>query len=183
MSSLGFALFDTALGSCGILWSEQGVQAVQLPERDAAATKARLQRRHADAHEAAPPTAIAKAIAGIVALLSGDKSVDFKEVPLDTAALPDFHKRVYEIISRLKPGETMTYGAIANELDAGPDGDARAVGYALGRNPIPVIIPCHRVVAANGKLGGFSAPGGRETKLRLLAIEGGAPDNKQPSLF
>ncbi len=178
-----YCVFDTALGPCGLLWGERGIVAVQLPEHSREATRAHLLRRHAAAEEAAPPPAIAKAIAGIQALLGGDRSVSFADAPLDTEALPAFHRRVYDVICRLKPGETMTYGAIANELDAGPDGDARAVGYALGKNPIPVIIPCHRVVAANGKLGGFSAPGGRETKLKLLAIEGGAPDNKQPSLF
>lgn len=178
-----YAVFDTALGPCGLLWSERGIAAVQLPEHSRDATRARLLHRHGDAREATPPPAIARAIAGIQALLGGDRAVDFSDVPLDTEALPAFHRRVYDVISRLKPGETMTYGAIASELNEGPDGDARAVGYALGKNPIPVIIPCHRVVAANGKLGGFSAPGGRETKLKLLAIEGGAPDNKQPSLF
>jgi len=180
---MNYCVFDTALGPCGILWSERGIAAVQLPEYSRDATRDRLLHRHAGAEQATPPPTIAKAIAGIQALLGGDRSVDFSGVPLDTDALPAFHRRVYGVISRLKPGETMTYGAIASELDAGPDGDARAVGYALGKNPIPVIIPCHRVVAANGKLGGFSAPGGRETKLKLLAIEGGAPDNRQPSLF
>ncbi len=181
---MNFALFDTALGPCGILWGERGIAAVQLPEPSRTATRARLLRQHADAAEAMPPPAIARAIAGIQALLGGDRSVNFADAPLDIAALPAFHRRVYTVICRLKPGETMTYGAIASELDAGPDGDARAVGYALGKNPIPVIIPCHRVVAANGKLGGFSAPGGRDTKLKLLAIEGGgAPDHRQPSLF
>ncbi len=181
---MNFALFDTALGPCGILWGERGIAAVQLPELNRQATRARLLRQYPAAQEAAAPAAIAQAIAGIQALLAGDRSVTFSDAKLDTAALPAFHRRVYAVICRLRPGETMTYGAIAAELDEGEAGDARAVGHALGKNPIPVIIPCHRVVAANGKLGGFSAPGGRDTKLKLLAIEGGgAPDNRQPSLF
>jgi methylated-DNA-[protein]-cysteine S-methyltransferase len=96
--------------------------------------------------------------------------VDLTFIQLDMDSLPQFHQRVYEIARSIPPGATLTYGEIATRL--GDPGSARAVGQALGRNPIPVIVPCHRVMAAGGKTGGFSAPGGAATKLNLLAIEG-----------
>jgi methylated-DNA-[protein]-cysteine S-methyltransferase len=179
----GFTLFDTAIGRCGVAWSERGVAGVQLPERNEAATRARLLRRHGEAREATPPPEIARAIDGIVALIGGERC-DLSDIAIDLADVPEFNRRVYAIARTIAPGTTLTYGAIAARLG---EPDARAVGEAMGRNPIPVIVPCHRVVAAGGrtggyKTGGFSAPGGVATKLRLLAIEGARLDD-EPTLF
>jgi methylated-DNA-[protein]-cysteine S-methyltransferase len=179
---MNFALFETALGTCAIVWSGRGVTGVQLPEADAAATWARVQRRYPSAVEAAPPPSIAQAIEGIVALLDGDAR-DLSSIVIDDADTPEFNKRVYAIARQIPPGATMTYGEIAERL-SGRTGDkslARAVGTALGENPCPIVMPCHRVLAAGGKTGGFSASGGVVTKLKLLTIEGAQPGG--PTLF
>jgi methylated-DNA-[protein]-cysteine S-methyltransferase len=165
----GFALFDTPLGRCGIAWTERGVCSVQLPESSDAATRARLRRRHPEAREGTPDEATSRAIAGITALLRGER-VDLGVVALDMRAVPDAHRRVLEVARTILPGQTSTYGEIAARL--GQPVDARAIGEALGRNPFPIIVPCHRVLAVNGKLGGFSAHGGAATKRRMLIIEG-----------
>lgn len=140
-----------------------------LPEQTDHLTRARVARRFPQALEDTPAPFVQHAIEGIVALLTGE-SRDLSDVPLDLDAVPEFHRRVYDVARTIKPGTTLSYGEIAARLGE-PDA-ARAVGQALGRNPIPVIVPCHRVLAANGGTGGFSAPGGTATKLRLLAIEG-----------
>ena len=177
MVTHGFALFPTSLGSCGISWGEGGVTGVQLPEGDAEATRQRVLRRHPTAVETdSPPGEVAQAITAIQALLRGERQ-DLAAVPLDLDAVPPFHRRVYEVARAIPPGEVLTYGEIAQRL--GELGGARAVGQALGQNPFPLVVPCHRVLAAGGKLGGFSAHGGVTTKVRLLTIEG-API--QPSL-
>lgn len=170
----GFTVFETAIGACGIAWNDSGVVGVQLPEGDAAATRARLARRHPLLTEAAPPEWIERAIAAIQTLLRGDRAahVELGRVALNLAAATPFEQRVYDAARRIRPGDTSTYGEIARQV--GSPGAAREVGAALGRNPIPIIVPCHRVVAANGKTGGFSGAGGVKTKLRMLAIEGGA---------
>lgn len=167
-SAYGFTLFDTALGTCGILWGERGIVGVQLPESGDRETRARLLRRSPGARQVAPPPDVRRAIDGIVALLRGERR-DLSSVVLDMDALPTFHRRVYEAARTIPPGATRTYGELATSL--GEPGAARAVGQALGQNPFPIVVPCHRVVAANGKTGGFSAKGGVTTKLRLLAIE------------
>lgn len=174
----GFALFDTAIGFCGIVWSERGVAGVQLPEKDAAATRARVLRRFPAALEAEPPPDVRGAIEGIAALLDGELR-DLSGVTIDDEGTPEFNARVYAIARTIPPGRTMTYGEIAERL-----GDrllAREVGTALGQNPCPIVMPCHRVLAAGGKTGGFSASGGVMTKLRLLSIEGAQPGG--PTLF
>lgn len=178
MKVLNFALFDTAIGVCGIVWSARGVSGVQLPEKDAAATRAGVGRRYPDAREVPPPPAVQAAIDGIVALLAGDPR-DLTGIAIDDAAIPPFNRKVYAIARAIPPGQTMTYGGIAERL--GDRTLARAVGRAMGENPTPIIMPCHRVLAANGKSGGFSAPGGVITKLRLLTIENAQPDS--PTLF
>ncbi|MCW5889273.1 MAG: methylated-DNA--[protein]-cysteine S-methyltransferase [bacterium] len=172
----GFALFETAIGRCGIAWGERGIVGVQLPETGDGATRARLARRFA-ATEAPPPPEVQEAIAAIVALLRGE-GTDLAHLGLDMSAVPEFHRRVYEAARRIPPGATRTYGEIATAL--GAPGSARAVGQALGRNPFAIVVPCHRVLAAGGRTGGFSANGGVSTKLRMLAIEG-AP--AQAALF
>lgn len=174
-------VFDTPLGSVGIAWGASGVVGVQLPEATEAATRARLARAHPGAEEttAPPPPQIQRAIDGIVALLGGAPD-DLRDVPVDLDGVPEFDRGVYAVARAIEPGQTLTYGEIAARLGA-PRG-AREVGQALGHNPVPLIVPCHRVLAAGGKLGGFSARGGVTTKLRLLEIEGAEPNN-QPALF
>lgn len=180
----GFALFDTPIGACAIVWGARGLLAVYLPEADADATRRRLQRRWPGAIEAADaaarPAAAIAAIDAIIALLRRERLDDLRSIALDMARIPAFNQRVYEIARAIPPGRTRTYGEIANEL-----GDAtlsRAVGQALGANPFPIVVPCHRVMAAGGRAGGFSAPGGLVTKLKLLQIEG-APLGGTPGLF
>ena len=167
-TALHALVFDTAIGRCGIAWSERGVVGVQLPEANEAATRARLRRRFPGAVESAPPPVIQAAVDGIVALLSGEPS-ELEAVELDLHDVPEFHASVYRVTRTIPPGETLSYGEIAERL--GDPGAARAVGQALGANPIPIIVPCHRVLAAGGRAGGFSAPGGVMTKLKLLEIE------------
>ena len=161
--------FATAIGRCGIAWSDRGVVGVQLPEASEAATRAQLQRRFPAATEAPPTPPIQAAIDGVVALLEGENAGDLSKIELDLRAVPAFNAAVYRVARTIPPGETLTYGEIAARLD--DPGAARAVGQALGANPIPIIVPCHRVLAAGGRAGGFSAPGGVMTKLKLLEIE------------
>ena len=166
------ALFDTAIGRCGIAWTDRGVACVQLPEGSDASTRARLISRCRGAQPGNPPAHAQHAIDGMTKLLQGER-IDLADVTLDMASVPDFHRRVYEITRSIPPGETLAYGDIAGRL--GLPGSARAVGQALGRNPFPIIVPCHRVLAAGGRMGGFSAHGGTDTKLRLLDIERAVP--------
>jgi methylated-DNA-[protein]-cysteine S-methyltransferase len=130
--------------------------------------RARLARRFPDAAEAEPPAFVRDAVAGIVRLLAGE-AVDLSDIPLDLSAASDLERRVYRAALRIPHGEVRTYGEIAREI--GADGAAQAVGVALGRNPVPIVVPCHRVLASGGKSGGFSAPGGVSTKFRMLEIE------------
>jgi methylated-DNA-[protein]-cysteine S-methyltransferase len=173
-----FALFDTAIGICAIVWNTRGVAGVQLPEQDAAATRARLKRRFPKAREGALPPAIQDAIDGIVALLLGEPR-NLIGIAIDDEDVPVFNRKVYAIARAIPPGQTMTCGAIAERL--GDKSLARAVGQVMGENPTPILMSCHRVLAANGKTGGFSASGGVVTKLRLLTIEGAQPGG--PTLF
>lgn len=176
---IGYAIFDTALGRCAIAWGPRGVVRVLLPDSDDAALKRSVTSRFPDAQDAVAPAEIARAIALIQALMRGE-GADLDAIALDLEELGDFDRRVYAIARRIPPGGTRTYGEIAREL--GGNQWSREVGQSLGRNPWPIVVPCHRVMGADGKLVGFSAPGGVETKLRLLEIErrlAGAP----PSLF
>jgi len=173
-----FALFDTAIGRCAIAWNGKGIVGVLLPERDDAVLRARLLRRHPGARETATPDRVARAIDGIVTLIAGEHR-DLSDIVLDLRGVPEFNRRVYAVARTIKPGATLTYGAISAQLG---EPDARRIGEAMGRNPCPIIVPCHRVVAAGGKTGGFSAPGGAATKRRLLAIEG-ARTEAEPTLF
>ena len=178
MTTYSFSLFDTAIGTCGIVWTARGIAGVQIHNASERATRATLLRRFAGAEEAAPPAQVQRAIDGIVALLNGEKR-DLSGVTIDADDLPEFNRKVYDIARTIPPGSTLTYGEIAERL-----GDkllARDVGQALGKNPTPLIVPCHRVLAAGGKTGGFSAPGGVVSKLRLLTIEGAQPSG--PTLF
>ena len=176
----GFALFETAIGTCALAWGPRGLVGVQLPEENGeAATRARMRRRFADLSEAEPPDSARHAIAAIQGLLNGE-SDDLGDIVLDMSAVSEFHQRIYAIARRIPPGQTRTYGEIAAEL--GDKGLSRAVGQAMGHNPFAPVVPCHRVLAAGNKPGGFSAGGGALTKLRMLDIEGARP-NGMASLF
>src|SRR5262249_3595123 len=169
MTEHGFALFDTDIGRCGIAWGAHGITGVQLPEASEARTRARLVRRYPHAREAPPPADVRRVIDGIVALLRGAAGALAAAAPGLDGGAAEFDRRVYEVARDIAPGATLSYGEIAARL--GERGLARDVGQALGRNPFPIIVPCHRVLAAGGKAGGFSANGGVTTKLRLLTIE------------
>ena len=174
-----YTLFETAIGWAGVAWGDLGLVAVHLPERDAEIARRGFLRRFPEVVEAPAPAELASAIERIQALMRGEKA-DLSAAPLDLSRTPEFNARVYEIARAIPPGETLTYGEIAERL-----GDkllARDVGAALGKNPWPIVVPCHRVTAAGGKPGGFSARGGVNTKLKLLAIEG-APAAAQADLF
>jgi methylated-DNA-[protein]-cysteine S-methyltransferase len=164
-----YHLFGTALGAVGVAWSGRGLLRLQLPEATRGATERRLRGRLVGATAAEPPAPIRRAMAAIERYLGGER-VDFAAVELDLAGVSDFHRQIYDAARRISWGETTTYGMLARKTGF-PDA-ARAVGQAMGRNPIPIIIPCHRVLASGGKAGGFSAFGGAETKQRLLALEG-----------
>jgi len=179
MPAFSFMLFDTAFGRCGIGWSEFGVACVQLPEATVRDTQKRLCSVLPGASPAEAPKAIQKAMAGISAALRGEaKSLSF--IALDMRQQSPFYRQVYEVTRKIPAGDTVTYGDIAVRLNS--PGAARAVGQALGRNPFAIVVPCHRVLAANGTLCGFSAHGGTATKLRLLQLEGAfdAPRPRQP---
>jgi methylated-DNA-[protein]-cysteine S-methyltransferase len=178
VSRFGFAVFETAIGCCGIVWSGRGIVGVQLPEDNAGATRSRLLRRFPFACEAAPPAQVQCTLEDIVALLGGEHR-ELGHATLDREAVPDFNRRVYDVARTIPAGTTWSYGEIAERL--GDRNLARDVGQALGENPFPIIVPCHRVMAAGGKTGGFSAPGGVRTKLRMLSIERAQP--RGPTLF
>lgn len=175
----GFALFETAIGTCAIAWGPNGVVGTSLPSKNAAASRAFLKKRQPDAIEAHPPPTVQTVIDDIVALLQGEKR-DLKSAPLDYTGLADFHRRAFDLARTILPGEVITYGEFAKRL--GDPGAARAVGQAMGANPFPIIVPCHRVLASGGKTGGFSALLGLETKMQMLTIERAKLDDK-PSLF
>jgi methylated-DNA-[protein]-cysteine S-methyltransferase len=179
MSECAFTIFETALGRCALMWRGGLVVGAALPEASEAGLRASLNRRFPGSAEADPPPFVRAAVEAVVRLLSG-MAEDFREVGLDTGDLPAFDRSVLEETRRIPCGETRTYGEIASAVES--PGAARAVGRALGRNPIPIIIPCHRVLAASGRSGGFSAPGGASTKLRILEIEG-ARRGSGPELF
>ena len=174
--TLSYTLFDTPIGRCGVAWSERGIARIQLPEASDAKTVRRLAMND-DLRLAEPPPAIARAIEQMRRHLGGDRQ-DFRGVPLDTSGVPDFHRRVYEAARKVSAGRTISYGELAARI--GAPGAARAVGQALGRNRFAIIVPCHRVLAANGRAGGFSAHGGLGTKRRILAAEGVELEERLP---
>ena len=171
MGLLRHAVFDTAIGACAVAWHGGGLVGVWLPEGSAEALRQRVLRRHADAVSSTPDGPARRAVDGITALLAGAPD-DLADVALDFdfAQAPLFFRRVWTASRAIPPGSTRTYLELATTL--GEPGAARAVGQALGRNPFPIVVPCHRVLAAGGRSGGFSAPGGVRTKALLLEIEG-----------
>lgn len=179
MDRAGFTLLPTAIGSCGVAWRDDVVVGVALPEADDAATERRLRRTVPDAQSDAPPPSVRAVLDRIVALLDGE-AVDLADVVVEVRHESDFSRRVHEVVRSIPPGRTLTYGEVAERV--GEPGGAQAVGRAMGSNPVPIIVPCHRVVGAGGRPVGFSAPGGVATKQRILRIEGAAAGG-QPSLF
>ena len=166
-----YAVASTALGAFGVVWGEAGIARTWMHARTPDSTRRQILRAFPDAEEAPPPAGVATAIADVVALLAGESRMVGGE--LDMRPIPEFDRRVYDLARTIPPGETLTYGAIAKALGEEPM-RARDVGAALSRNPFAPIVPCHRVVAANGQLGGYSAPGGTASKRRLLELEGAA---------
>lgn len=170
------AIFDTALGAFGIGWTDEGLARVLLPGDDEAAMRESLGR---DGGAPGEPTRAISALMDRIEDYAEGERVEFFDIALDLAGVPDFHRRAYDLLLQVKWGETLTYGEMARRL--GDVNLSRAVGQAMGANPVPLIIPCHRVLAGNGKPGGFSAPGGALSKVKMLALEGvfvGAPEGQ-----
>jgi methylated-DNA-[protein]-cysteine S-methyltransferase len=165
-----YAIFETAAGFCGIAWNDVAITRFRLPARNAQAAERILLRGLRNAKASAPPPAGADVIAAAKRYFEGEK-IDFSAVTLDLGEQDEFFQRIYAAARLVKWGDTTTYGALAKELGAGPEA-ARDVGQAMAENPVALIIPCHRVLAAGRKLGGFSAPGGSSAKARMLALEG-----------
>ena len=164
--------FETELGRCAVRWSDAGITRVLLPQRT-------LDPLPALDTASEVPSFIRHAVEGITAVMAGEPR-DLSDVPLDERGIEPFNRTVYAATRTIPPGTTRTYGEIARAIGK-PDG-ARDVGAALSRNPFPIVVPCHRVVAANGALTGFSAPGGLATKRRMLELEG-VPGYGQLALF
>ena len=169
MSAPFFHVFDTALGRCAIIWRAGLIVRILLPESTSDRLRARILKVQHGAEERRPPAPVAAVAEKIIALCRGEPQ-DFKDAPLDRSGIDPFAAQVYAALEKIGFGETTTYGAIAEAL--GGRALSRAVGAALGANPFPIAVPCHRVTAAGGAMGGFSAPGGAATKRKLLEIEG-----------
>ncbi len=169
MEHAAYTVFKTPIGHCALAWNAAGLVAVQLPEGSVATTARRICGRLPGAIRRAPPRSVQRAIDAILCLLRGGTD-ELALIPLDLSLYSAFCRRVYELTRAIPAGETLTYGELAARV--GEPGAARAVGQAMARNPFPLIVPCHRVLAAHGGAGGFSARGGVDTKFRLLRIEG-----------
>ena len=165
-----YHLFDTAGGFCAIAWNAVGITRFQLPAESAAATERNLLRRVPGAEPATPPQSVLDTVDAVKRYFAGEKT-DFSGVELDLAGQAGFFLRIYAAARRIGWGQTSTYGTLAREIGVGPEA-ARGVGQAMANNPIPLLIPCHRVLAAGGKVGGFSAPGGAASKIKMLELEG-----------
>lgn len=174
MGWMRYTLIDTALGTFGLAWTEKGVARVALPGPDRSRTEMWISRDPAE--PGFPDGALAGLPERIRRYAAGER-VDFTGVPLDLDHIADFNVACYGELLKLGYGETTTYGAIARTL--GDVALSRAVGQAMGANPIPLIIPCHRVLAADGRTGGFSSPGGVTAKMKMLALEHAASPTGQ----
>ena len=174
-----YLIFETAGGFCGIAWSSAGITRFQLPTRSAEATERLVQRRVPGAEPGAPTPEVAEVVAAVQRYFAGEET-DFSGIKLDLGERDPFFAQIYTALRRVGWGRTTTYGALAKEIGAGPEA-ARDVGLAMSRNPVPLIIPCHRVLAAGGKVGGFSAPGGSAAKVRMLELEGVRVDPPRPA--
>jgi len=179
-----YHIFETAGGYCGIAWNDIGITRFQLPAQSADATERNVLRRVPGADPGAPTPTISAVITAVRRYFDGEV-IDFSDVALDLDSQDAFFRQIYHALRRVGWGHTTTYGSLAKELGAGPQA-ARDVGQAMAQNPVPLIIPCHRVLAAGGKVGGFSAPGGATSKVRILELEGvhvGTPEPAQQSLL
>ena len=165
-----YLIFETAGGFCGIAWNNVGITRFQLPTKSAAAAERTLLRRVPGAEHGAPTPEVIEAVAAVKRYFEGEQT-DFSGFRLDLGEQDPFFEQIYAAARRIGWGQITTYGTLAKELGAGPEA-ARDVGQAMARNPVALIIPCHRVLAAGGKIGGFSAPGGSAAKIRMLALEG-----------
>ncbi len=170
-SQNSYCLFDAAIGVCGIAWSNHGIIRFQLPEKDQSATEKRLRSRLANPFSGNPTLKIQQLIADVQRYFGGAQ-INFSSVILDLWNISPLHRKIYETARKIQWGQTMSYGELARQAGFEAPRLARDVGVAMARNPIPIIIPCHRVLAAGKKIGGFSAHGGRFTKERLLSLEG-----------
>jgi methylated-DNA-[protein]-cysteine S-methyltransferase len=183
MRNLHHHVFETTSGFCGIAWSDAGVARFQLPAKSAADAERMMRRRAPGAEPGVPTPMVGEVVAAAKGYFEGNET-DFAQVALDLDGQDEFFKRAYAAARRISWGQTTTYGTLAKELGGGPE-TARDVGQAMASNPIPLIIPCHRVLAAGGKIGGFSGPGGAAAKIRMLGLEGiqvGSPiDGRQAS--
>ena len=175
-----YIVFDTALGFAGIAWNDAGITRFQLPSATAEATAHNLLRRAPGAEEALPPTPIAQAVDAAKRYFAGEQ-IDFSDMTLDLTGQDDLYRKIYAAARRIGYGQTTTYGGLAKAIGRTDWEAARDVGQAMAKNPVALIIPCHRVLAAGGKIGGFSAPGGAETKAKMLALEGVHLGPKQQS--
>lgn len=178
-----YLIFETACGFCGVAWNDVGITRFQLPASTAAATGRSLLRRRPGAEPGTPPPKVAELVAAVQRYFEG-KPMDFSGVEIDFTGQDPFARQIYAALRRVGWGRTTTYGTLAKEPGAGPE-VARDVGQAMANNPVPLIVPCHRVLAARGKIGGFSAPGGSTAKLRMLRLEGvevPQPKPAQPAL-
>lgn len=165
-----YFIFETAGGFCAIAWSNVGIAGFQLPTRSAEATKRILLRRVPGAEPGAPTPEVVEAVASVKRYFAGEET-DFSGFKLDLGEQDAFFEQIYAAARRVGWGHTTTYGTLAKELGAGPEA-ARDIGQAMAKNPVALIIPCHRVLAAGGKVGGFSAPGGSAAKIHMLELEG-----------
>jgi methylated-DNA-[protein]-cysteine S-methyltransferase len=179
---VAFVTFDAANGACGLAWTDTGLTRVRPFEPSRAMAASRLQTNAGtEAGETQLPAMIAGVIEALRRFLSGEPAT-FDDTPLDMGGLSDFDSSIYAALRAVGWGETVTYGELARRIGE-PASAARAVGAEMGRNPLPLVVPCHRVLASGGKLGGFSAPGGGRTKRVLLTREGVHLDGGQLALF
>ena len=174
-----YFIFETAGGFCGIAWNDIGITRFQLPTKTAEATERLMLRRAPGAERGSPTPDVQEAVAAVKRYFQGEE-IDFSGFTLDLEDQDRFFKQIYAATRRVGWGNTTTYGALAKELGAGPEA-ARDVGQAMARNPVPLIVPCHRVLAAGGKVGGFSAPGGSTSKIRMLELEGVRVGPQEPA--
>jgi O-6-methylguanine DNA methyltransferase len=179
MAKHRYEVFKTAAGFCGVAWSEAGITRFQLPTSTEKETERLLLRRLDGAERDTPPGEVADVIQAVKRYFAGEPT-DFSGIRLDLHEQDAFFRQVYDLARRVGWGSTTTYGTLARMLGAGPEA-AREVGQAMAKNPVALIIPCHRVLAAGGKLGGFSAPGGSETKMRMLELEGVRLGSREPA--
>jgi methylated-DNA-[protein]-cysteine S-methyltransferase len=179
--STHYHVFETALGFAGIAWSDAGIVRFQLPSSTRDATTRNLLRRTPDADAAEPPPHIAEAVATAQRYFAGEKA-DFSNLTLDLAGQDELFRTIYDAARRVGYGEITTYGGLAKTIGRNDWEAARDVGQAMAKNPVALIIPCHRVLAAGNKIGGFSAPGGSNTKVKMLALEGVHLGPKQGAL-